>query len=101
MGNYQKALSACETRLSPTGTISFAAGRPAGSGVSLSRPGLGNAGTVDLTLNTGATASGSTCLAASPSAATAAGLPWFGTTAPARATFGIFKSPLIYGRENY
>ncbi|MBL8337949.1 MAG: hypothetical protein JNM97_14360, partial [Rhodoferax sp.] len=101
MGNYQKALSACETRLSPTGTISFAAGRPAGSGVSLSRPGLGNAGTVELTLNAGATASGSTCLAASPSAATAAGLPWFGTTAPARATFGIFKSPLIYGRENY
>ena len=30
-----------------------------------------------------------------------AGLPWFGTPATARATFGIFKSPLIYGRENY
>ena len=101
MGNYQKALAACETRLSPTGNLVLAAGRPTGSGLTLTSPGLGNAGSVDLTLNTGTAAAGSTCVGASASSATAAGLPWFGTTAPARATFGIFKSPLIYGRENY
>jgi len=101
MGNYQKALAACETQLSPTGSLSFSAGRPSGSGLILTRPGLGNAGTVDLTLNTAAVAAGTTCVGASPSAATPAVLPWFGATAAARATFGIFKSPLIYGRENY
>lgn len=101
MGNYQKALAACESQLSPVGSLGFAAGRPSGSGLTLTRPGLGNAGSVDLTLNTGLTATGSTCVGASATPASAAGLPWFGVTAPARATFGIFKSPLIYGRENY
>lgn len=101
MGNYQKSLAACDTRLTPSGNLSFAGGRPSGSGLTLTWPGLGNTGSVDLTLQTGATAAGSTCVGAGATAATAAGLPWFGTTAPARATFGIFKSPLIYGRENY
>ena len=101
MSNYQKQLAACETRLSPAGNLVFAAGKPTGGGLVLSRPGLGNAGTVDLTINTGLMAAGSTCVGASSTSATAAALPWLGTPGPARATFGIFRSPIIYGRENY
>ncbi|MBP6850619.1 MAG: LamG domain-containing protein [Rhodoferax sp.] len=101
MGNYQKSLAACDTRLTPAGNLSFAGGVPSGAGLSLTKPGLGKAGSVDLSLNTGSVPSGLTCVGASASAATGAGLTWFGTPATARATFGIFKSPLIYGRENY
>jgi hypothetical protein len=38
---------------------------------------------------------------AAPSAATAGNLPWLGPNPRARATFGIYRSRLIYSRENY
>ena len=101
MGNYQKLLNACETRLSPVASISFVAGKASGSGLLLSRPGANNSGSVDLTFNVGATASGTTCVGALAIPATAANLPWFGPNQGARATFGVFKSPIIYSRENY
>ena len=72
-----------------------------GSGMVLSKPGAGNSGSVLLTLNVSAAASGNTCLASSESAATAASRAWFGSNPTARATFGVYKSPLIYLRENY
>jgi predicted acyltransferase (DUF342 family) len=94
MGNYKSNLSTCETALTGGGTM--AAGKTA---VRLSAPGNGNHGSVDLSLNLNS-ATGTTCTPASASA-TSAAIPWFGTSPSARATFGIFKSPVIYMRESY
>ena len=92
-------LSACQTQLSPTGVRTFGSGQLA---LKLTKPGATRQGSVDLVLNLGSSAAGSTCVSSSASAATAASLPWLGSTNPtARATFGIYKSPLIYRRENY
>ena len=101
MGNYQKQLNACETQLSPSGNISLSAGKASGAGLVLSKPGAGNSGSVDLSFNAGSTASGNTCVSASATPATAANQPWFAPNQGGRATFGVFKSPIIYSRENY
>ena len=101
MGNYHTNLVACNTVISPTGTVTLVAGKLPGAGLVLSKPGAGHSGSVDLDLNLGATATGNTCVSGSQSGASAANLPWFGTDPTARATFGIYKSPLIYRRENY
>jgi Ubiquitin-activating enzyme E1 FCCH domain len=101
-------LVACETQMSPTGSIAFAAGRAAAK---LTAPGTGNEGAVDLTVNLGA-ASGSTCTSGSSGAATGAGKTWLqgnwggGTYISdprARATFGIYKNAneFIYFQENF
>lgn len=89
-------LAACETSFAPTPA-------PLGGGrgtLVLRAPGSGNGGTVSLSL-----AAGSTCTGAgTPVSAAAAGdVPHFGTTGnPAgRATFGIYKTPLIDRRERY
>ena len=95
MGNYRNNLAACETALSGAGIMS--AGKVSAT---LSKPGSGNNGSVDLTINL-SSAAGNTCTPASTPAA-AAGLPWFGTINPSsRATFGLFKTPVIYMRENF
>jgi MSHA biogenesis protein MshQ len=98
-------LAACETALT-------ASGSGASTTLSLSAPGANNAGWTQLTLNLGNTVVGSRCIAVGPSggAETPANLRWLqfdwtGTGVPgnpgARANFGIYKSPLIYRRENY
>lgn len=92
MGNYKNNLAACETALSGAGTMS--SGKVTAT---LSKPGSGNNGSVDLTVNISSTA-GSTCTPSS-NAATSAGIPWFGSNASSRATFGLFKTPVIYMRE--
>jgi hypothetical protein len=81
--------------------LTLAAGKLPGAGLVLTKPGSGNGGSVNLTVFLGATASGNTCLSATASTATAANLPWLGRNLGARATFDIYKSPLIYRRENY
>jgi MSHA biogenesis protein MshQ len=101
MGNYLKQLGACETQITPTGNVTLVAGKMPGAGLVLTKPGLGNSGSVDLAINAGVVPAGNTCVAATPSAATAANLPWFGPNQGARAAFGVFKAPLIYRRENY
>ena len=101
MGNYVKQLSACATRLSPTGSVTLQSGAIPNGGLVLSRPGMGNAGSVDLQFNVTNVAHGNTCVSTATSLATAAHVPWFGNSPVARATFGIFKSPLVYRRENY
>ena len=101
MGNYLKQLNACETYIFPDGDVTMVLGQLPGAGVRLTRPGPGNAGSVDLALALGATASGNTCVSATPSAASAAGLAWFGANPGARATFGIYRSPFIFRREIY
>ena len=98
MGNYQKNLNACETQFNPAGSVTMAAGR---LNLNLTRPGLNNFGSVDLAINGGAVAAGNTCVAAAPSAATAANLPWFGPNLGGRVSFGMFRSRFIYLRENY
>lgn len=97
-------LNACESALTVTGS-------PPSFIVGLSAPGASNSGWADLTLNLGASATGNQCTAVgglSPAATTANGpwlqFNWTGTGAAnpkARPTFGVYKSPLIYRRENY
>jgi MSHA biogenesis protein MshQ len=96
MGSYTGALVACNTWLSVAGGQTLNAGKLS---VNLSKPSA--SGSVNLALNVGSTASGSTCTTATPSPAIAAAIPWFGANPSARATFGVHKSPLVYMRENY
>lgn len=105
MSNFTGNLQACETQITPTGTQTLVNGRIPG-GLVLTRPGkdnagVSNSGSVDLAINVTATAAGNTCVGSTPSAATAANRPWFGPNLGGRATFGIYRSPLIYLRENY
>ncbi len=98
-------LSACES------AVVSVTGSPPSFTVGLSAPGAGNAGWANLTLNLGASATGNQCtvVGGAGAAATTANVPWLqfnwlgsGATNPvARATFGAYKSPLIYRRENY
>lgn len=91
-------LSACETRIQVGGAApSYTA--------TLSAPGAGNSGWADLTLNLGATGSGTQC-AVGGGAATAAApwlqFNWKGSVdnPTARATFGVVRSgPVIHRRE--
>jgi len=99
-------LVACETAVSITGSSpNFK--------VNLSRPGNGNNGWTDLTLNLGAAAAGNQCTAVggAGAAATTANRPWLqypwgggaAINPTARATFGVYKGnkEFIYLRENY
>jgi MSHA biogenesis protein MshQ len=99
MSNFSPNLDACETQLTYVGGSAVFSNGVAQS-LQLTKPGINNNGSVDLTLNLNA-ASGSTCVSSSASAATSSSMPWFGTPPSARATFGVYKSPLIYMRENY
>lgn len=101
MENYLKQLNACDTYIFPAGNVTMVLGQLPGAGVRLTRPGEGNAGSVDLEIELGATAAGNTCVSAAQSAASAAGLAWFGANPAARATFGIYRSPFIFRREIY
>jgi MSHA biogenesis protein MshQ len=83
----------------------FNAGR---GNLKLSKPGAGNTGSVDLTLQLGATAGGSTCPAGAAVAASQSWLRgWSGAAydknPAARASFGIYRGSksLIYLREMY
>ncbi|MEX0958091.1 MAG: DUF6701 domain-containing protein [Burkholderiales bacterium] len=107
MDGFSGALEACETSLSPTGALAFAAGK---GSVKLSAPGQNNAGSVDLTVNLEA-ADGTTCNPGAM-AATGAGKPFlrgnwegdaFEDDPKARATFGIYRNAneFIYLRENF
>lgn len=112
MGNYIGNLSGspiCETAVTSGGALS------AGRGVLvLAAPGTGNSGSVDLTVNLGAAASGSTCTTqgGAPGSATTANLPhlqgnWSGgaydQNPMARATFGISRGSeeVVFVRENF
>ncbi|WP_138513496.1 DUF6701 domain-containing protein [Rhodoferax bucti] len=101
VSNLPTGLAACETQISPTTNQTLNGGKLLSPGLVLSKPGAGNSGSVLLTLNVSATATGKTCVSTTESNATAANLPWFGSNPTARATFGVYKSPLIYLRENY
>ena len=115
LGNWSGALAAttCATAGAPTG----AGGVVVTAGVAafrLAAPGAGRTGSVDLTANLGASATGSTCTAAgaAASAATTAVRSWllgdwagagYVTNPSARASFGRYTNTpeLIYRRESY
>lgn len=104
------------TSLTACRTAGVAVGAKPNPNLTLAQP-VGNVtGWTDITLNLGATASGSTCTATNSGtgfsgAATTANAPWLqynwkGTVGnpTARATFGVYKSSsnrIIYRRENY
>jgi len=112
MGNYTGNLSGsptCETAISAGGALGM--GRRI---LLLAAPGAGNDGSVDLTVNLGAAASGSTCTTqgGAPGSATTANDPhlqsnWTGgaydANPPARATFGVYRGAeeVIFVRENF
>ena len=109
-------LSACETGVTMGGSAPNYT-------VNLSKPGSGNTGWTDMTFNLDTPVTGIQCLAPTTTAgpsATAANFPWllynwdgidqpvsapdgtlFDDSPKSRATFGVYKSPLIYRRENY
>ncbi len=106
LGNYQRSLAACKTAVLAAPTLANGRGF-----VRLAKPGSGNGGSVDLAVQLGAAATGETCAAvgAAPSTAAAASLPWlqgkwsgaaaFDQNPVTRASFGQYRSPLIYQRE--
>ena len=109
LANWQRNLAACETAI-PVAPARLAGGR---SFLKLARPGAGNNGSVDIALQLGSAAAGQTCgtVGGAASAATAAGLPWlqgrwngaaaYDQNPSARASFGLYRSPLILLRENF
>jgi hypothetical protein len=108
MGNYQRNLAACETGLTAA-TLKLSSGR---GYFTLLKPGSGNSGSVDISLQLGTSATGSTCVGtgSSATAASAGSLTWlqgkwsgssYDQNPSARASFGQYKSPLIYLRESF
>jgi len=103
MRNYRGNLNACETVLSVNSAMNkgLMSLRLSAPGVSGNTP---NTGSVDLDLNFGAAAGDQTCTSAVPKNAvdgTAGMASWFGADPNARATFGVYKAPIIYMRENF
>jgi len=112
MANYTGNLSG-----SPTCETAVGSGGPLTSGrrtLLLAAPGGGNSGSVDVTVNLSASASGNTCTTqgGAPGSATAANLPhlqgnWtggaFDVNPTARAAFGIFRGAeeVVFVRENF
>jgi MSHA biogenesis protein MshQ len=112
MGNYTGNLSGsptCETAISGGGALGM--GRRT---LLLAAPGSGNTGSVNVTVNLGAAASGSTCTTqgSAPGSATTANFPhlqgnWTGVNydqnPTARATFGVSRGAeeVIFVRENF
>lgn len=107
LANWQRDLDACDTSVSLSGR--FNAGR---GNLRFSAPGAGNTGSVDLTLQLGATATGTSCVANAVTPASAASQSWlqgrsssgvYNQNPAARASFGLHRGskPLIYLREMY
>lgn len=103
MKNYHGNLTACETRLTGSATMTNGVLNMSLSAPKIGADGKPNTGSVDLEVNVGSVTAGEkTCLTTTESAATAGAIPWLGSTDPsARASFGIYKAPIIYMRENF
>ncbi len=109
LSTFQSNLAACETAVSISGMLN--AGK---ANLKMLKPGAGNSGSVDLTVNLGSAVLGSTCLTVG--GATSADVPanrtylqgkWSGMgydkNPSSRATFGVYKNAneFIYMREMY
>ena len=107
LARYQGGLNASNMGAAHVTVVPIVAG--AGS-IKLSQPSLAARGSVDLMLNLGSIGSPANCPGLPPAGSTPAALPflsgqWCGSSFDrdpvARATFGVYKTPLIYRRENY
>jgi hypothetical protein len=107
LSGWKRDLNACETSVTLSGR--FNAGR---GNLRLSAPGAGNTGSVDLALQLGVTAVGSSCVGGAVTSAGAASQSWlqargsggaYDQNPAARASFGLHRGskPLIYQREMY
>lgn len=107
--NYRAPLAACLTSGTPAGAAAIVLAGGRGT-LRLSRPGV--RGSVDLTAQLGASASGSTCSAGVSAATTAANRPWlrgnwgaatWDRDPAARAVFGVYGTggDVIHQRESY
>lgn len=105
MRNYRGNLNACETVLS--GSTTMIQGR---MNLRLTAPGVTgntpNTGSVDLDLNFEGAGGDQTCVGpgttqSNATAGTAGMRNWFGADPVGRATFGVYKAPIIYMRENF
>jgi MSHA biogenesis protein MshQ len=106
MKNYRGNLNACETQLSVASAMASGVLR-----MRLSAPGVSgttpNTGSVDLEVNLAAKDAPplppeKVCTGSAESNSIDGALPWFGTSDPSgRASFGIYKAPIIYMRENF
>ena len=110
LSGWKRDLNACETSVELSGRFSAGQGN-----LRLTKPAIpnvGNTGSVNLTLQLGATASDSTCVAGVPAAAVAASQTWlqgrwtggdYDQNPAARASFGLYRGSrsLIYLREMY
>ena len=101
MSNYNGNLKPCKTQILPMQAFKLVSGKPPKAGILLTKPGVGNGGSVKLSISLGLNAHDNTCIDTNESAAAASNQPWFGNDPTARATFGIYKSKNIYTRENY
>jgi len=111
LDNYQSPPKAVPPLLSASnvGTVTVGA-ISAGRGTITLAPTVHATGSVDLVVNLGSTGLPSNCAGLSSGTSTSAGLAylsgqWCGAAndrnPTARASFGVYKSPLIYRRENY
>ncbi len=110
LAGWQRDLNACETSVALSGRFSAGQGN-----LKLTKPAIpnvGNTGSVDLTLQLGATASGSSCVGGVATPAVAASQSWlqgrwtggdYDRNPAARASFGLNRGSksLIYLREMY
>jgi MSHA biogenesis protein MshQ len=105
ISSYRGNLNACETVLS--GSTSMIQGK---MNLRLSAPGVTgntpNTGSVDLDLNFEGAGGDQTCVGPGTTqsnaiAGTAGMRNWFGADPLGRATFGVYKAPIIYMRENF
>ncbi len=107
LAGWKRDLNACETSVSLSGRFNGGRGN-----LRFSAPGAGNTGSVDLTLQLGASASGSGCVAGGAAPAVAASQSWlqgrgssgaYDQDPSARASFGLYRGSksLIYLREMY
>lgn len=107
LAGWRRDLAPCETSVTLSGR--FVAGR---GNLRFSAPGAGNTGSVDLSVQLGNTASGSTCVGGAPGPVAPAAQPWlqgawtgaaYDRNPAARASFGLYRGnrTLIYQREMY
>lgn len=111
LSNYQSPPNPGGTTLSSSNLSSVTVGAiSAGRGTITLAPTQPAIGSVDLVANLGSTGSPSNCPGLSNGSSTSAGLAylsgqWCGAAndrdPTARASFGVYRSPLIYRRENY
>jgi len=100
---YKRNINACETILSVGAMMSRGLLSLKLSAPGIAQDGVPNTGSVDVEVNLGtAENTDKTCITAVEVPAINGMLPWFGTVDPkARATFGIYKTPIVYMRESF